>query len=229
MIPLQEASSYVLETVQRLDSERVDLLKSRGRVTAESIISNESVPPFDNTAVDGYAVIAADTHEASDESPIALIVLESIAAGSSTSQTIRRGECSKIMTGAPIPKGADAVVMVEWSEPAVEEGKVKILKAVAPGDHIRHSGEDLLPNDLVIPEGTFLTPAHLGLLASLGIYEIQTYRKPKIAVFSTGDELIEGPAALKPGQIRDSNRFSLISLLERDGFEAIDLGLVSDD
>ena len=229
MIPLQEASSYVLETVQRLDSERVDLLKSRGRVTAESIISNESVPPFDNTAVDGYAVIAADTHEASDESPIALIVLESSAAGSATSQTIRRGECSKIMTGAPIPKGADAVVMVEWSEPAVEEGNVKILKAVAPGDHIRHSGEDLLPNDLVIPEGTFLNPAHLGLLASLGIYEIQTYRKPKIAVFSTGDELIEGPAALKPGQIRDSNRFSLISLLERDGFEAIDLGLVSDD
>ena len=139
MIPLQEASSYVLETVQRLNSERVDLLKSRGRVTAESIISKESVPPFDNTAVDGYAVIAADTHEASDESPIALTVLESIAAGSSTSQTIRRGECSKIMTGAPIPKGADAVVMVEWSEPAVEEGKVKILKAVAPGDHIRHS------------------------------------------------------------------------------------------
>ena len=128
MIPLQEASSYVLETVQRLDSERVDLLKSRGRVTAESIISNESVPPFDNTAVDGYAVIAADTHEASDESPIALIVLESIAAGSSTSQTIRRGECSKIMTGSTIPKWDDAVVMVEWSEPAVEEGKVKMSR-----------------------------------------------------------------------------------------------------
>jgi len=229
MIPLEEAQNYVLETVQRLGTERVGLLNARDRVASEPIISSESIPPFDNTAVDGYAVIAADTQGASNNSPVTLTVLESIAAGTAPEKSIKAGACSKIMTGAPIPDGANAVVMVEWSTPGESENHVKITKAVSAGDHIRKSGEDLLPNDLVIPEQTFLNPAHLGLLASVGIYEIETVRKPKVAVFSTGDELIEGSQSLEPGQIRDSNRFSLIALLERDGFEAIDLGLIADD
>ena len=229
MIPLEEAQNYVLETVQRLDIERVSLLKARDRVTAESITSPESIPPFDNTAVDGYAVIAADTQGATINSPVSLTVLESIAAGTAPEQSIKTTECSKIMTGAPIPEGADAVVMVEWSELGESENCVNITKTVSAGDHIRKSGEDLLPDDLVIPEQTLLNPAHLGLLASVGIYEIETFRKPKVAVFSTGDELIEGSQSLEPGQIRDSNRFSLIALLERDGFQTVDFGLVAED
>jgi molybdenum cofactor synthesis domain-containing protein len=229
MIPLEEAQNYVIETVQRLGIESVSLLKARNRVTAESITSSESIPPFDNTAVDGYAVIAADTQWASTSAPVSLTVLESIAAGTAPQQSVKAKKCSKIMTGAPIPEGADAVVMVEWSEPGVNENHVNITKAVSAGDHIRKSGEDLLPGDLVIPEQTFLNPAHLGLLASVGIYEIETFRKPKVAVFSTGDELIEGSQSLEPGQIRDSNRFSLIALLERDGFQAVDFGLIADD
>ncbi|MEG3586967.1 MAG: gephyrin-like molybdotransferase Glp [Actinomycetota bacterium] len=229
MIPLEEAQNYVLETVQRLGTERIGLLKARDRVASEPITSSESIPPFDNTAVDGYAVIAADTQGASNNSPATLTVLESIAAGTAPEKSIKEGECSKIMTGAPIPDGANAVVMVEWSEPGTSENHVNITKAVSAGDHIRKSGEDLLPDDLVIPEETFLNPAHIGLLASVGIYEIETFRKPKVAVFSTGDELIEGSQSLEPGQIRDSNRFSLIALLERDGFQAVDFGLIADD
>ena len=229
MIPLEEAQNFVLGEVQPLNAEALKIVDSRGRVTVESITSSESVPPFDNTAVDGFAVLASDTHGATEESPVYLAVLESIAAGSAPTAQIESGKCSKIMTGAPMPTGADAVVMVEWTAQGENQKIVHITREVSQGDHVRRAGEDLLPNDLVIPKGKLLNPAHLGLLASLGIYEIKTVQKPKVAIFSTGDELVEGSQELKPGQIRDSNRFSLLALLEKDGFEAIDLGLIADN
>ena len=229
MIPLEEAQNFVLGEVQPLSAKALKIVDSRGRVTAESVTSSESVPPFDNTAVDGFAVLASDTHGATEESPVYLAVLESIAAGSAPTAQIESGKCSKIMTGAPMPIGADAVVMVEWTDQGENQKIVHITREVSQGDHVRRAGEDLLPNDLVIPKGKLLNPAHLGLLASLGIYEIKTVQKPKVAIFSTGDELVEGSQELKPGQIRDSNRFSLLALLEKDGFEAIDLGLIADN
>ena len=229
MIPLEEARDFVLGKVQVLGFEQVGLLSARGQVTAEAITSSENVPPFDNTAVDGYAVLAANTQGATENSPVVLTVLESIAAGNSPKEILQSGECSKIMTGAPIPIGADAVVMVEWTNQGANSHLVNITRGVSVGDHIRESGEDLVTNDLVIPEQTLLNSAHLGLLASLGIYEIKAIKKPTVAVFSTGDELIEGTQNLEPGQIRDSNRFSLISLLEKDGFQTQDLGLIADD
>ena len=229
MIPLEDAQSHVMESMKILESEDVHLLQGRNRIITESILSNESIPPFDNTAVDGYAVRAVDTNGATQEAPISLTVLETIAAGKPPTSAIQDGECSKIMTGAPIPDGSDAVVMVEWTEQQGNESVVIIKKEVSEGQHIRRSGEDLEPGDLVIPKGTLLNAAHLGLLASLGIYQITTVRTPTVGIFSTGDELIEGSQVLKPGQIRDSNRFSLLALLERDGFQTMDFGLIPDN
>tara|TARA_Y100001970_G_scaffold135391_2_gene166707 strand:+ start:887 stop:2065 length:1179 start_codon:yes stop_codon:yes gene_type:complete len=217
-----------MESIKTLESENVHLLQGRNKVITEPIMSNESIPPFDNTAVDGYAVRAIDTKGASQETPISLRVLETIAAGKPPTFNIQSGECSKIMTGAPIPDGADAVVMVEWTEQQGNDSDVIIKEEVSEGQHIRRSGEDLEPGDLVIPEGTLLNAAHLGLLASLGIYQITILRTPTVGIFSTGDELIEGSQPLEPGQIRDSNRFSLLALLERDGFQTIDFGLIPD-
>ena len=229
MIPLEDAQTHVMESIKTLESESVHLLQGRNRVITEPIMSNESIPPFDNTAVDGYAVKAIDTKGATEETPTSLTVLETIAAGKPPTFTIQPGECSKIMTGAPIPDGADAVVMVERTEQQENESLVTIKEEVSEGRHIRRSGEDLEPGDLVIPQGTLLNAGHLGLLASLGIYEIATVRTPTVGIFSTGDELIEGSQELKPGQIRDSNRFSLLALLERDGFQTIDFGLIPDN
>ncbi len=228
MISLEDAQSHVMESIKTLESENVHLLQGRNKVITEPIMSNESIPPFDNTAVDGYAVRAIDTKGASQETPISLRVLETIAAGKPPTFNIQSGECSKIMTGAPIPDGADAVVMVEWTEQQGNDSDVIIKEEVSEGQHIRRSGEDLEPGDLVIPEGTLLNAAHLGLLASLGIYQITILRTPTVGIFSTGDELIEGSQPLEPGQIRDSNRFSLLALLERDGFQTIDFGLIPD-
>ena len=228
MIPLEDAQSHVMESIKILGSKNVHLLQGRNRVIAEPIMSNESIPPFDNTAVDGYAVKAIDTEGATQETPTSLTVLETIAAGKPPTFTIQLGECSKIMTGAPIPDGADSVVMVERTEQQENESVVTIKEEVSEGQHIRRSGEDLKPGDLVIPKGTLLNAGHLGLLASLGIYEIATVRTPTVGIFSTGDELIEGSQELKPGQIRDSNRFSLMALLERDGFQTIHFGLIPD-
>ena len=228
MIPIEDAQSHVMESIKTLESENVHLLQGRNKVITEPIMSNESIPPFDNTAVDGYAVRAIDTKGASQETPISLRVLETIAAGKPPTFNIQSGECSKIMTGAPIPDGADAVVMVEWTEQQGNDSDVIIKEEVSEGQHIRRSGEDLEPGDLVIPEGTLLNAAHLGLLASLGIYQITILRTPTVGIFSTGDELIEGSQPLEPGQIRDSNRFSLLALLERDGFQTIDFGLIPD-
>ncbi|MBD29997.1 MAG: hypothetical protein CL453_03385 [Acidimicrobiaceae bacterium] len=229
MIPLKDAQSYVMESMKTLESENVHLLEGRNRFITEPIMSTESIPPFDNTAVDGYAVKAIDTKSAAQETPVSLKVLETIAAGKPPTFSIQSGECSKIMTGAPIPDGADAVVMVEWTEQQDSESVVAIKKEISEGQHIRRSGEDLEPGDLVISEGTSLNAAHLGLLASLGIYQVAAIRTPTVGIFSTGDELIEGPQQLKPGQIRDSNRFSLLALLERDGFQTIDFGLIPDN
>jgi molybdenum cofactor synthesis domain-containing protein len=160
---------------------------------------------------------------------VELAVIGTIAAGGASDAVVGPGQAMRIMTGAPMPAGADAVVMVEWTESFDGGGRVAIDRAVAAGDAVRGAGEDLRPGDPVLEVGTVLTPGHLGVLASIGRYEVSAYRRPKVGVFSTGDELVEGSGPLAPGQIRDSNRYTLLALLERDGFEVVDLGVVVDD
>ena len=229
MIPLEEAQNYVLDRVFQLSEEKLDISSAYSRVTAEVVTSKELVPPFDNTAVDGYAVKAADTDGATETNEVTLEVVGSIPAGVQPDFEIQHGQAARIMTGAPLPQGADAVVMVEWTNVGENENAVRVNRSVKTGDHIRKAGEDLCPGDQVIDQGTSLTPAHIGLLAGLGVYQVSVIRRPTVGIFSTGDELVEGSQTLLPGQIRDSNRFSLMALLESDGFETIDLGLIPDN
>jgi molybdenum cofactor synthesis domain-containing protein len=185
-------------------------------------VATEAVPPFANSAMDGYAVRAADTAGA----PVELKVVGMIAAGASPDGSVGPGEAMRIMTGAPMPDGADAVVLVERTR---TEGAVATIEiTVEPGTSTRGVGEDVAPGDVVVAPGTVLTPGHLGVLASVGVDRVTVHRRPKVGVLSTGDELVtSGP--LGRGQIRDSNRPTLLALLEQSGFEAVDLGVARDD
>src|SRR4051812_47513248 len=184
------------------------------------------VPPFANTAMDGYAVRPADTANASDDAPATLRVVGELAAGVAPSIVVGPGEAIRIMTGAPMPAGADAVVMVERTRSAADA--VDILDAAAPADHVRPAGGDLEAGQRVFDAGTLLTPAHLGVLASLDVVELACHPRPRVGVCSTGDELVaSGPLA--PGLIRDSNRPMLLAVLEEAGCEPVDYGIARDD
>ena len=224
MIPLSEAQQYVIGKCVPLGVDDVDSADALGLVTAEPIVSTELVPPFDNTAVDGFAVIAADTTDA----PVTLRIAGSIAAGEAPTVVVGPGDAVRIMTGAPMPDGADAVVMVENTEP-VDDETVRILEAVDTGVAVRRAGEDMTPDQTVFEPGTELQPGHLGVLATLGIPRIRAHRRPRVGVMSTGDELVDGPQALEPGQIRDSNRRTLLALVAQAGCTPVDLGLIRDD
>jgi len=186
--------------------------------------AEEPVPPFDNTAMDGFAVQAADTADP----PVELKIVGTLAAGADPSGVhVDGGEAVRIMTGAPMPTGADAVVMVERTR---TEGDVVVIEQrAAAGDHVRLTGDDLKPGDVVVDGGTVLSPVHLGVLASLGYQRVPVFPRPRVGVLSTGDELVEGADALRPGQIRDSNRPTLLALVRQSGFTPVDLGLVRDD
>ena len=231
MIPLSEAQQYVLSKCTPLPAEHAPSFEALGLITAEPIESTEHIPPFDNTAVDGYAVIAADTADA----PVTLRVAGAIAAGERPDVEVTGGTAVRIMTGAPMPAGADAVVMVENTEraggtdDAAGAETVRILEGVASGSAVRRAGEDMQPDQTVFESGTLLQPGHIGVLATLGITSIKAHRRPVVGVMSTGDELVEGPQALEPGQIRDSNRHTLLSLVTQAGCDAVDLGLIRDD
>jgi molybdopterin molybdotransferase len=202
----------------------VPLRESLGLVLAADVIAGEAVPPFANTAMDGYAVRAADTADA----PVRLTVIGDLPAGYEAKHPVGPGEAIRIMTGAPMPAGADAIVMVERTERAGDDG-VTIAVAASPGDHVRAAGGDVKAGDEVFAVGTVVTPAHVGVLASLGFVDVPVYRRLRVGVISTGDELIEGPGQLAPGQIRDSNRPMILGLVAEAGAVAIDLGFGRDN
>ena len=225
MIGLAEARAYVLDGCAPLADAEVALADALGCVAAEGVVVAEPVPPFANTAMDGYAVRAADTAGA----PCELDVVGLIAAGSAGDLAVGPGQAARIMTGAPMPPGADAVVMVERTEALADGDRVRIDVAVTPGTAVRPAGDDLQPGDPVVEPGQVLTPAHLGLLATAGRSAVRVVRRPRVGVLSTGDELVDGDAPLGPGQIRDSNRPTLLALVRQAGFEAVDLGTAADD
>jgi len=229
MIDLEAARARVLEGCVALAPIRVPLAGAAGLVLAEPVVSDQSLPPFANTAVDGYAVRAGDVAGATAERPVRLAVVETLAAGVASDRAVGPGEAMRIMTGAPIPAGADAVVMVEDTDGAAHGGDVEIRRPVQPGDAVRPAGDDVRPGDVLFGPGDVLSPAHLGVLASLGRTDVLAHPRPRVGVISTGDELVEGPVALQPGQIRDSNRITLLALVEAAGAVGVDLGLVRDD
>jgi molybdenum cofactor synthesis domain-containing protein len=227
LVPLDDAQRDILAAVERLESLAVPLSDALGLVLAAAIDTDEPVPPFANTAMDGYAVRAADTASAAPGSPARLHVVGELPAGRAPSTPVGPGEAIRIMTGAPVPPGADAIVMVERT--TREDPDMVLVEAPAkPGDHVRPAGGDLEAGTQVFPTGTGLGPAHLGVLASVGVQVVTVVRRARVGVLSTGDELVEaGPLA--PGQIRDANRPMLLALAREAGMEPIDLGIARDD
>ena len=225
LIPLSEVREFVLSRCSVLEAAVLPISQALSLVTAEQVAATEQVPAFDNTAMDGYAVRAADTSPA----PARLQVVGTLAAGETPRLTLRRGQAMRIMTGAPIPPGSDAVVMVERTREIDGGNRVELEVSVPAGNHLRRAGEDLQPGQVLFDAGCVLRPAHLGALAALGLPSVKVIPRARVGVMSTGDELMDGPGALAPGQIRDSNRYSLLGLVAEAGAEPVDLGLARDD
>jgi len=233
MLTVEDARSKVLDRIPRLQPERVELLESLGCVLAQDVVSDIDVAPFDNSAMDGYAVRYADTQGASEESPVVLRVVDHIAAGSVSIAVLRDGEAARIMTGAPVPAGADAVIMVEVTEGLENGGStggtVAIKRAAKLGDHIRRAGEDVRVGETVLREGEVVNAASVGLMAALGFAQVEVYRRPVVAIVSTGDELVGITETPGPGKIRNSNSYSLAAqVLAAGGIPRI-LGIASDN
>jgi len=225
--PLDDALAELLAHAQPLEgTEQVSTFDADGRVMAQDLVSALQVPPQDNSSMDGYAVRSAEIAGAG----VSLPVSQRIPAGSAA-QPLVPGSAARIFTGATIPDGADAVVMQEDTEPAGEQ-VVRILGVPKPGQWIRKSGEDIQRGATVLAKGERLTPAGLGLAASIGMDRLQVARRPRVALFSTGDELVMPgevpPGDMKPGAIYNSNRFFLRALLRRLGCEITDYGIVPD-
>lgn len=227
MLSLDEARGYVLAGCAAGHPKAIPVAEALGLVTSVDIDGDEAVPPFDNTAMDGFAVRSADTVDAGAGSPARLRIVGTLAAGASPGRPVGPGEAIRIMTGAPMPQGADTVVMVERT--SVEGDEVSVLVAVERGNHVRRAGDDLRAGQRVFDAGTVLTPAHLGVLASVGVRRVPVHPRPRVGVLSTGDELVDGPEPLAPGQIRDSNRAMLLALVARADAVPVDLGRIPDD
>ena len=224
MIPLSDAQRLVWEAMRRLDVVSVDHREAVGLVLAEDVVASEDVPPFDNSAVDGYAVRAEDVTTNETE----LQVIDTVAAGRASDKTIGIGESMRIMTGAPIPSGATAVVMVEDSE-KVGDDRVRLTATAQPGAAIREAGSDVKTGDTVFRAGSVLNAASIGVLASINAQHVQVYRRARVALLSTGDELVTDGSALAPGQIRESNLTMLDAIIRATGCDVVNLGIVSDD
>lgn len=224
MKPIEEARAEVLAEVRPLGSEAISIWDASGRILAVDVDAPENVPPFDNSAMDGFAVRGSDVADAG----AVLTVIDDLPAGTSPSVEVGAGQAARIMTGAPMPPGADTVVKVEDTESG--DGTVTIAVAVEPGTAVRSAGGDVEEGQSVFTAGTRLTPMHVGVLATLGISSPEVFAKPRVAFMSTGDELasVDG-GALAHGMIRDSNRPMLKAMLEDAGVELIDIGVIPDD
>lgn len=225
MIPLSEAREFVLSKCVPAPVATIPIDDAADLVLASELSAVGPIPPFDNTAMDGFAIRAADVANA----PVTLDMVGTIAAGAAPDVTVGQGQAVRIMTGAPMPPGADAVVMVELTNMSEDEKSVDVAEAVPVGNHIRPAGDDVTAGQVVFTPGTHLRPAHLGVCTSIGVYEVPVYSRPRVGVISTGDELVDDSRALEMGEIHDSNRHTLLALVSAMGATAVDLGLVPDD
>jgi len=233
MISVEEALDRVLSYVNVLGAEEKPILECLGQVLDEDIYSPLSVPPLDNSAMDGYAVRAEDVTGASPSSPVTLDVIGEIKAGAVSRQGVVSGTAIRIMTGAPLPHGADSVVQFEHTDEE-QRGEhpphqIGILQPVTKSQNVRRSGEDIARGDLVLAKGTLLRPAEIGVLASLGKERVRVIRRPVVAILATGDELVELGHPLAEGKIYNSNSYSTAALVLRYGGIPRVLGIATDD
>lgn len=235
LLSVDQARERILSHFDPVTTEILPLAGCSHRVLAQDIVAANDLPPFDNSSMDGFAVRARDVEDATNESPRRLRVVADIPAGSHPTITLAAGEAARIMTGAPVPAGADAVVPVEDTNfdhrdagtPAPES--VQIFKPARAGWNIRPRGMDIRSGEIVLHQGRVLKPQDLGLLAMLGFGNVLVFRKPRVALFSSGDELLSADAPLEEGKIRDSNSYTLAALLEDAGAEVIRLGVAKDN
>ena len=232
MISVEQALEKILSYVDVLGDEEGSILDCLGQVLAEDVYATVNIPPLDNSAMDGYAVQSRDTRGASKESPRFLRVIDTVPAGSISKCEIESGTAIRIMTGAPVPKGADSVVQFEdTDEVSRPKGfdEIGILKEIETGLNIRRAGEDIARGSLVLSKGTVIRPSEVGVLASLGRSMVKVVRRPIVAILATGEELVDINHSLPPGKIYNSNSYSLAALVRRYGGIPKILGIARDN
>jgi molybdopterin molybdotransferase len=226
MITVTEALHTVLSTVEPVGVEKVNILSALGRVLAEDIYARRTIPPTDNSAMDGYALIAEDTLGATTEHPLFFDIIEDVPAGNMPRKIVGFAEATRIMTGAPTPEGVDAVVRVEDTE--LDGDRVKIFKEASIGQNIRAKGEDVKEGELVLHRGTIIRPAETGMLAALGRSFVAVYQKPLVAILATGDELVDIDGELSPEKIISSNSYSGAAQVMECGGIPLQIGIAKD-
>lgn len=236
MISVEQARATILAHFHPLEPERVPILQALGRVLTEDVVSDLEVPPFANSAMDGYAVRAEDIRGASRQNPITLRVIADQAAGYEPTATVIPGTAIRIMTGAVLPPGADTVVRFEETSESVgqkatgkDRDRVEILREAAHGDNVRAAGEDIRKGQTVLRKGAVVRSPEVGLLASLGHSEILVHRRPRVAILATGDELVGIDEPVTPGKIRNSNEFANAAAVVQAGGVPIQLGIARDN
>lgn len=235
LLSVHEARERILSHFQPVTTETLSAAESLNRVLAQDIVALDDLPPFDNSSMDGFAIRTMDVAEANLASPRTLRVVADIPAGSSPTVSLAPGEAARIMTGAPIPPGADAVIPVEETDfqdraaGAPPPPEVTAFKSRNQGENIRLRGADVQAGETVLRQGRILKPQDIALLASLGYSTVDLFRKPRVALFSTGDELLDANQPLEPGKIRDSNSHMLAGLIESVGAEVEKLGTAKDN
>ena len=229
MISYQKAKSIINKHLSVLDKENVDLINSPGRILSENIVASFPSPIFNNSAMDGFAVRAIDTIYASEKKPIELKIVDVSSAGSPSEITIRKGECIQCMTGAEIPKGADAIIMVEDTSGFSNNDYVKVMISASSGAHIRKKGEEINEGDVLIKKGARITANELGTCATFGYGDLSVSKKPKVSIFGTGNELVEPGKKLGKGQIYNSNLYVFTDLVEKAGAQIKMREVIKDD
>lgn len=236
LIAVEDALQTILSQITPTPAEQIPLVEGFGRVLAQAVVSAANVPPFANSAMDGYAVIAADTQPARRDQPVRLAVTANIPAGSAPKSRLTAHSAARIMTGAPIPAGANAVVRFEDTSEfipappnaALDADDVLIFEPAAVGDNVREAGEDIRHGQTVLAAGHRLRPQDVGVLAALGQARLMVHRKPRVAILATGDELVDVDAPLLPGKIRNSNEYSQAAMVQKYGGEPVMLGIARD-
>lgn len=221
LIPVEQARALLLDTVNTLETEKVPLIEALGRISAKNQTSDIDISPFDHSAMDGFAVVASDLANATPEAPIELPVIDEIPAGAYYDKVLQPGTCVRIMTGAPIPDGANAVVKYEivtnLENDGRAPGRVAFSAPTSAGDNIRQKGEEIAAGEVAIKAGEPLSPAGAGLLASCGLSQVEVYKRPRVAVIPIGSELVEPDTLPLSGQIRDGNSYAIGASVVRAG------------
>ncbi|MBA4349592.1 MAG: molybdopterin molybdenumtransferase MoeA [Thermodesulfovibrio sp.] len=225
-----DALNLILKAIQdnTLSTERLRIEDRYGRITASDIVSSEDLPGFSRSTVDGYALNSADTFGAKENSPAYITVKKEIFMGSIPDFELKKGEAAKIPTGGMLPQGADAVLMLENAQ-IVSDDMIEVMKSVAPNENVIHKDEDIKKGETVLKKGHRLRAQDIGALAGIGITEIEVYKKPVIAIISTGDEIVPPDKSVNPGQVRDINSFTLSGLISEHGGIPVKKGIFSDD